>query len=115
MGSYATDRSQPSSPGSTGPSRWVKCNADELSNPHALNLLADLFKRAAESKQLIVATQSVELVNGLEPEQVVVVNQQAGASTFARLNPEELADWLKDYALGELWKMNILGGGRHND
>lgn len=79
-------------------------------HPYALNVLADLFKRASENRQLIIATQSVELVNTLEPEQVVVVNQQAGASTFARLSPEELTDWLKDYALGELWKMNILGG-----
>lgn len=79
-------------------------------HPYALNVLAELFKQAAETRQLIIATQSVELVNVLEPEQIVVVNQQAGASTFARLNSEELADWLKDYALGELWKLNILGG-----
>ena len=63
----------------------------------------------------IKQVQNVKYAPSIEPEQVVVVNQQAGASTFARLNPEELADWLKDYALGELWKMNILGGGRHND
>lgn len=79
-------------------------------HPYALNVLADLFKRASENRQLIVATQSVELVNALKPEHIVVVNQQAGVSTFARLLPEELTDWLEEYALGELWKMNILGG-----
>lgn len=79
-------------------------------HPYALNVLAELFKGAAEDRQLIVATQSVELINGIEPDQVVVVNQHAGSSTFARLDLEELREWLQDYALGELWKMNVIGG-----
>ena len=79
-------------------------------HPYALNVLADLLKRAAEERQLIVATQSVELISAMDPGQVVVVDQREGASTFARLDLDELQDWLKDYALGELWKMNILGG-----
>jgi hypothetical protein len=39
-----------------------------------------------------------------------VVNKQGGASTFKRVNGEELAEWLADYSLGELWKKNLLGG-----
>lgn len=79
-------------------------------HPYALGVLAGMLKQAAEATQLIVSTQSVELVNALEPEDIVVVNRSARESTFARLDREELSDWLQEYALGELWKMNILGG-----
>ena len=79
-------------------------------HPYALALLASLFKQAAETRQLIVSTQSAELISGLEPQHIVVVDRQGAESTFKRLLPEELQEWLKDYALGELWKMNIFGG-----
>jgi predicted ATPase len=79
-------------------------------HPYAVNVLADIFKQVAEDKQLIVSTQSVELINELSPDDVIVVDQENGASSFKRLNEVELADWLQDYALGELWKRNILGG-----
>jgi len=79
-------------------------------HPYALSVLAGMLKQAAEATQLIVSTQSADLVNALESEDVVVVNRNGAESTFARLDREELNDWLQDYALGELWKMNILGG-----
>lgn len=79
-------------------------------HPYAINILADIFKQVTEDKQLIVSTQSVELINELSPDDVIVVDQENGASTFKRLSEAELADWLQDYALGELWKRNILGG-----
>jgi predicted ATPase len=59
---------------------------------------------------LIVSTQSVELVNELTPDDVIVVDQEDGASTFRRFTQNELGGWLEEYALGELWKRNILGG-----
>ncbi len=79
-------------------------------HPYAIALLADVFKQVAEDKQLIVATQSVELVNALAPEQVIVVEQDAGASTFKRFTQAELEGWLQAYSMGELWLRNILGG-----
>ena len=59
---------------------------------------------------MIVSTQSVELLNQFEPEDVVVVQRVEGASRFERLSQEALASWLEDYSLGELWQRNILGG-----
>ena len=60
---------------------------------------------------MIVSTQSVELLNAFQPEDVVVVQREQDASVFKRLDEAELADWLADdYGLGELWKRNILGG-----
>lgn len=80
-------------------------------HPFAINLLAEMLKEAAESKQVIVSTQSVELLNNFQPEDVVVVQREGDASVFKRLDAQELADWLTaDYSLGELWQRNVLGG-----
>jgi predicted ATPase len=80
-------------------------------HPYAINLLADLMKQVAETKQLIVSTQSVELLNSFEPEDVVVAQREQGATTLERLDAGELRAWLDDeYELGDLWKRNVLGG-----
>ena len=79
-------------------------------HPYAIAILVDIFKQVAEGKQLIVSTQSVELVNALSPQDVIVVDQEEGASTFRRYTEEELSGWLQEYSMGEIWKRNILGG-----
>ena len=79
-------------------------------HPYAIAILVDIFKQVAEDKQLIVSTQSVELVNGLLPKDVIVVDQEDGASTFQRYTEDQLSGWLTEYSMGEIWKRNILGG-----
>ncbi len=79
-------------------------------HPAALTLLAEMLRHASDSRQIIASTQSADLVSELDPEDVVVVDRRDGASTFTRLDRDDLSEWLKDYALGELWKMNIFGG-----
>jgi predicted ATPase len=79
-------------------------------HPYAINVLADVLKQVAESKQVIVSTQSVELLSAFEPQDVVVVERENGQTVLKRLDPVELQDWLADYNLGELWKRNVLGG-----
>ena len=79
-------------------------------HPYALTLLAEMLKQAADSRQVIVSTQSADLVSQFEPEDVVVVNRSDDESVFERLDPERLREWLEDYALGDLWRMNVLGG-----
>jgi predicted ATPase len=79
-------------------------------HPYAIGVLAALMRQASSARQLIASTQSVDLVNELAPEDVVVVDRADGASTFHRVDADRLREWLEDYALGELWKMNVLGG-----
>lgn len=79
-------------------------------HPYAINRLAEMLKQASADKQVVVSTQSVELLNNFAPEDVIVADREDGASTFRRLDADELRDWLEDYTLGELWKKNILGG-----
>ena len=79
-------------------------------HPFALTLLAEMIQQAADLQQVIISTQSAELVNHLEAEDIVVVDRKNKESVFRRLDSEPLASWLEDYSLGELWKMNVLGG-----
>lgn len=79
-------------------------------HPYAITILADLLRSAATRAQVVVSTQSVTLVNQLSPEDVLVVDRVDSASVFHRLTEDEIATWLDDYALGELWEKNVLGG-----
>lgn len=79
-------------------------------HPYAVTLLAALLKSAATRTQLLVATQSVTLMNQFDPEDVVVVDRKDGQSTFERLTAERIESWTDGYAMGELWEKNIIGG-----
>lgn len=79
-------------------------------HPYAIVVLADLLRSAAERAQIIVSTQSVTLVNQLSPEDVIVVDRVGGESVFRHLAREEISSWLDDYALGDLWEKNVIGG-----
>jgi len=79
-------------------------------HPFAITVLAGLMKSASEQHQLIISTQSVELVNEFEAEDLVVVDKLANASVFRRLDVAALGQWLDEYSLGDLWKKNLLGG-----
>lgn len=79
-------------------------------HPFAINVLAGLMKSASQEHQLIVSTQSVELVNEFDAEDLIVVDKRAGSSTFNRPDGKALTGWLGEYSLGELWKKNLLGG-----
>ncbi len=79
-------------------------------HPAAITTLAALLKRASEARQVIVSTQSVDLLNEVSPDDVVVAERSDGASVFRRLDLDQLSKWLDDYSLGELWMMNTFGG-----
>lgn len=79
-------------------------------HPYAITVLAGLMKAASMQHQLIISTQSVELVDQFDAEDLIVVDKAGAASTLRRLDVEALREWLTDYSLGELWKKNLLGG-----
>jgi predicted ATPase len=86
-------------------------------HPYALTLLANLLQQAAKrtAQQVIVSTQSAQLVNEFEPEDIIVVERTQGESIFGRLESAKLSGWLEDYTLGELWQKNVFGGGPRNE
>lgn len=80
-------------------------------HPYAIVQLAAMLRSAATQTCLLVATQSVTLMNQLEPADIIVVErEEGGGSVFRRLSSEQIEAWSGDYALGELWEKNVLGG-----
>ena len=79
-------------------------------HPLTLTLLGEMLLAASDDKQLIVATQSADLISEMQPESVIVVDRRVDESVFSRLKTSELADWIPDFSLGELWKTNLFGG-----
>jgi len=79
-------------------------------HPYAIQVLASLIRSTSKTKQVIISTQSVTLLNEFEPSDVIVADRKDGASVLRRVGPDELTEWLKEYTLGELWEKNIIGG-----
>lgn len=49
-------------------------------------------------------------MDNFEPEDIIVVDRKDNATVFNRLDSENLAHWLEDYSLGEIWEKNVIGG-----
>lgn len=79
-------------------------------HPFAMQLLAAMMRSASEATQIICSTQSVTLANQFSWEDMIVVDHIENASAFRRLNEFEVAKWLEEYRLGDIWEMNVLGG-----
>ena len=61
--------------------------------------------------QVIVATQSPQLLDEFSVDNLITVELQEGVSVFKRLKEDDFSYWLEDYSVGELWDKNVLGGG----
>lgn len=96
---------QPNSPG------LIIIDEPELGlHPYAINLLGAMLRSASEHSQIIISTQSVEMVNQFEPEEIIVVDRENDQSVFKKYNSQDLAVWLEDYSIGEIWRKNLIGG-----
>ncbi len=79
-------------------------------HPAAIIKLGALIKRTAIRTQIIIATQSIELINNFSINDLLVVGRDENQSTFHRLNEEDFSEWRDAYSVGELWEKNIIGG-----
>jgi predicted ATPase len=79
-------------------------------HPFAIVQLAEMLRAVSQESQVLLATQSVTLMNQFELSDLIVVERQNGDSVFERPDPDRLRGWLADYSLGDLWEKNLLGG-----
>lgn len=79
-------------------------------HPTAIHLLASIIKSVANQVQIIISTQSVTFINQFTPEDLIIVERIDGQSAFHRIDNERLVIWQDEYALGELWEKNLIGG-----
>lgn len=99
------------------PPKTIIIDEPELGlHPSAIHKLASMIKMASAKSQIIISTQSVNLLDQFEAEDIIVVDRKDGQSTFKRLIKSELDNWINDYNddnnynMGELWSKNIIGG-----
>jgi len=84
-------------------------------HPTAIAKLAGMIKSVSKKGcQVIIATQSTNLISHFQPEDIITVDQIGGESKFNRLNSENLSLWLDDYTIDDLWKRNIISTGQPN-
>jgi predicted ATPase len=81
-------------------------------HPQAIDLLGNMINSASKNAQIIVATQAPRLIDSFETENIIIAerDEQNKCSVFKRLDAKDLAVWLEDYSLSQLWEKNILGG-----
>lgn len=79
-------------------------------HPAALTHLAALMHQVAPSVQIIAATQSPAFANHFAWNAFIVVDRDKDASRFRRLQQEEVAPWMDNFAMGEIWEKNLIGG-----
>lgn len=79
-------------------------------HPYAIRVLAEMLEAASKRSQVLLATQSVTLLNQFTPRDVLVAENTDGATSFRRLDEAALGQWLGEFSLGELWEKNVFGG-----
>lgn len=79
-------------------------------HPAAIIKLSAMIQSASLLSQIIVSTQSTNLLDQFKPEDIIVVEREYEQTVFKRLSKEKLGEWLDNYTLSELWRKNVLGG-----
>jgi predicted ATPase len=83
-------------------------------HPQAISKLAGLIQSASAKTQIIISTQSVNLIDCFDPEDIVTVDrsEEEKQSIFRRLETKPLRKWLEEYSLGDLWQRNIINSAQ---
>lgn len=81
-------------------------------HPAAISILSGMIKKASETSQVVVATQSPDLLDKFSADKVVVIerNEARRTSVFRQLSCKELEEWEDEYTTSELWEKNVIGG-----
>jgi predicted ATPase len=91
--------------------RLISIDEPELGlHPSAIALVTELCRSISRHTQIVLSTQSTELLDYFNPDEVVVVERQQGETRLTRLSSEALRTWLEDYSLSELYDKGVIGG-----
>lgn len=77
-------------------------------HPYAIAKLASMIKKASFKSQIIIATQSVNLIDNFAIDDLILVGRRDNQSVFNRPNEKDFSVWLENYSVGELWEKNVL-------
>jgi len=91
--------------------RLISIDEPELGlHPSAIALITELCRSISRHTQIVLSTQSTELLDYFSADEVVVVERQQGETKLTRLSSEGLQSWLEDYSLSELYDKGVIGG-----
>jgi predicted ATPase len=81
-------------------------------HPYAITQLAEMIKDASIHAQIIIATQSKDLVDHFDIDNISVIemDKETQSTSVTHLSNEEYNLWLQKYTVSELWDKNIIGG-----
>jgi len=80
-------------------------------HPHAITLVAEMFKRLSKKRQIFIATQSPYLVDCFELENIIVASANNGETVLRNLPRGQYQEWLDDeYQLSDIWLKQAVGG-----
>lgn len=81
-------------------------------HPYAITQLAEMIKDASIHAQIIIATQSKDLVDHFDIDNISIVemNSDTLSTSATHLSEDEYHRWLEQYTVSELWDKNIIGG-----
>lgn len=81
-------------------------------HPYAVTQLAEMIKDASLHVQVIVASQSKDLVDHFDMDcvSIVEIDEDRQCTTVRKLSEKDFALWLEQYSISELWDKNLIGG-----
>jgi Predicted ATPase len=81
-------------------------------HPYAITQLAEMIKDASIHAQVIIATQSKDLVDHFDVDNISVVemDENTQSTSVTHLKEDDYKLWLEQYTVSELWDKNIIGG-----
>lgn len=80
-------------------------------HPHAITLVAEMFKRLSKQRQIFIATQSPYLVDCFELENIIVASANNGETVLRNLTRAQYQEWLDDeYQISDIWLKQVVGG-----
>ena len=80
-------------------------------HPHAIELVAAMFKRLAHKRQIVIATQSPYLVDCFELENIIIASADNGETSLRLLPRAQYQEWLdNEYLLSDIWLAQVMEG-----
>ena len=79
-------------------------------HPYAITQLSEIIKEASLHTQIIIVTQSKDLVDHFDIGDISVVEMENGHTKVKHLEEHDYKLWLEHYSISELWDKNLIGG-----
>lgn len=79
-------------------------------HPHLAEHIVDMLRTASEQTQLIVTTHEPNLLDHLEPSEVILCDKVDGVTKLRRASSvADIEQFRRHFSLGELWEQGVVG------